>query len=479
MPDVEKKKKKKGGHLTKFLTVQAGIRAFIVDNAPAHQQEMANAWASGLTGVGNLLGYLSGYLELPKILPFFGDTQFKVLCAIASISLSSTLIISCSYIKERDPRFEGPPRSKKRLGVIGFFKRVFKSIRHLPPQVAKVCKVQIAAWIGWFPFLYYSTTYFGQVYVNPIFEENPNLPSEKIDEIWAAATRKGTLALFINAIVSFSTNTILPLLVEPTYKHETKSEQENSSSAAAVAADEHNNGERTQRRSLSPSRAQWEQWEPSSAPLLTNEEGEVVGSSLKNTWLSKVRIPGFTLRRAWFLSYLLFSACMFSTFFVYSTKGATTVIALIGIPWALTLWAPFAFISAEIAKTNAQNRTLRTQSETAAGGPDGGGGSSQAAAGEAAVDDVERGQRKAVEEEDDDEDESLTQAGIVLGLHNMAVSFPQILSSLVSGVIFKIFQKPRGKPWDDSVGWVLRFAGCAGLLAAWLTKRLSEEHIRT
>lgn len=85
-------------------TVQAGIRAFIVDNAPAHQQESANAWASGLTGAGNILGYISGYLDLPKVLPFFGNTQFKVLCAIASISLSTTLLISCSYVKERDPR---------------------------------------------------------------------------------------------------------------------------------------------------------------------------------------------------------------------------------------------------------------------------------------------------------------------------------------------------------------------------------------
>ena len=139
---------------------------------------------------------------------------------------------------------------------------------------------------------------------------------------------------------------------------------------------------------------------------------------------------------------------MFSTFFVYSTKGATAIIALIGIPWALTLWAPFAFISAEIAKTNAQQH-VRSEHH---GNED---------------EDVEHG--KAV-------DESLVQAGIVLGLHNMAVSFPQILSSLISSAIFKAFQKPRGVAWDESVGWVLRFAGCAGLVAAWLTRRLSDKH---
>jgi solute carrier family 45 protein 1/2/4 len=73
-----------------------------------------------------------------------------------------------------------------------------------------------------------------------------------------------------------------------------------------------------------------------------------------------------------------------------------------------------------------------------------------------------------------DEEENLAQAGIVLGLHNVAVSAPQVLSSLICSAIFKIFQKPRGEPYDDSVGWVLRFGGCAALVAAYLTSRLSE-----
>jgi hypothetical protein len=34
-----------------------------------------------------------------------------------------------------------------------------------PTQISRVCQVQIAAWVGWFPFLYYSTTYVGQLYV--------------------------------------------------------------------------------------------------------------------------------------------------------------------------------------------------------------------------------------------------------------------------------------------------------------------------
>ena len=36
--------------------IQAAIRAFIVDQAPTHQQDTANAWASRMTGVGNIVG---------------------------------------------------------------------------------------------------------------------------------------------------------------------------------------------------------------------------------------------------------------------------------------------------------------------------------------------------------------------------------------------------------------------------------------
>ncbi|KAL8864410.1 MAG: hypothetical protein Q9174_007367, partial [Haloplaca sp. 1 TL-2023] len=110
---------------------------------------------------------------------------------------------------------------------------------------------------------------------------------------------------------------------------------------------------------------------------------------------------------------------------------ATILSGVVGLSWALSLWAPFALISAEISKRDAMAR--RT------GGVN------------------------------DD------QAGVVLGLHNVAISAPQILATLVSSAIFRIAQKPRGEPGDDSVGWVMRFGGVAALAAAYMTSRLKEE----
>ncbi|THC95528.1 hypothetical protein EYZ11_005000 [Aspergillus tanneri] len=404
-------------------TVQAGIRCFIVDNAPAHQQESANAWASRLTGVGNILGYVFG-----------------------------TLFISCLYIRERDPRLESPPSSGN-PGIVAFFRQVFKSIKHLPPQIAKICEVQLAAWVGWFPFLFYATTYIGQLYVNPIFIDHPDLPGEKINEAWEKATRIGTFALLIYAIVSFIANITLPLFVVPTYK------------PTVLTQDRHLSDGLDGEPFLGNRRTSF----PSLAGATASAESPSNSSEGKRKWLSKLQIPGFTLRRAWFLSHVLFAVCMFGTFFVYSYQAATVVVGLVGISWALTLWAPFALISAEVARIDAGYRAKHQQSEL----DEHYSAPNYHADPPVAEYDLENGSSSTTLKVAE-EDENLAQAGIILGLHNVAISAPQILSSLICSAIFKVAQKPRGEAWDDSVGWVLRFGGCGAVLAAWLTSRLVE-----
>ncbi|KGO75844.1 Major facilitator superfamily domain, general substrate transporter [Penicillium italicum] len=440
-------------------TVQAAIRAFIVDNCPTHQQELSNAWASRMIGIGNILGYIFGYMDLPKIVPFLGNTQFKVLCVLASVFLSATLAFSCSYIKERDPRGDGPVTDK--LGLISFFKQVIKSIQSLPTQISRVCQVQIAAWVGWFPFLYYSTTYVGQLYVNPVFADNPHLSEGEVDKAWEDATRVGTLALLIYAIISFLSNMLLPLFVVPLYGPA----QETVSQRDSLDRVPDNDAEPAARRLSFSSMPMGNASDPllGAAPVAQETEG-------KSTWLSRLRIPGLTLPRVWLLSHLLFAACMFSTFFIYSHQAGSAFVGFVGISWAVALWAPFALIAAEVARIDPTRHTHRRTAQS----------NYSEHEGEARVEvtgeyasvggsDVEHGHPKDYLDGGD-----AAQAGIILGLHNMAVSLPQILSCLVCSAIFKASQKQRGEPWDDSVGWVLRFGGCAALVAAWLTRRVSD-----
>jgi solute carrier family 45 protein 1/2/4 len=291
-------------------TVQAGIRAYILDCCPAHQQEAANSMASRVVGVGNIIGYVAGFVNLPRYMWFFGNTQFKVLCVIACLALSSTVALSVGTIRERDPRIE-PEVPKGKGGLIAFFKEVFTSIKQLPPQTRKVCEVQFMAWIGFFPQLFYSSSYVGDIYVQPYLEKNPNMTPAEIDQLYEKATRVGTFALLVYAITSLATNVLLPFFIAPTYDS------------------------------------------PSSASIRSQKSYTTRTTRL----LDKLVIPWLTLRRAWLCSHVIFATCMFSTLIVRSVGAATALIGIVGISWALTLWAPFAIISAEVSKRDALRRS--------------------------------------------------------------------------------------------------------------------------
>lgn len=405
-------------------TVQAAVRAFMVDNAPTHQQEDTNSWGGRMTGVGNIVCYAAGYIDLPKHTGgILGNTQFKVLSVITAVALCGTILISVLFIRERDPRREAPA-SSDRMGVLLFFRQVFNSFKRLPPQVRKVCDAQFFNWISWFPFLFYLTTYIGQLHLNKYFAANPDLSPEEIDRAWEDATRVGTFALLIFAFTSFASNLLLPFIIVPSYQPPPSLKPKSSFHSSSS----HLTYPRSQSSNPGTPGA-------GTATMLSYFPSSESHSRLSRL-LSACQIPWLTLRRAWLLAHFLFALCMLATFFITSTTAATVLAGFIGLPWALTLWAPFALISAEISKRDVEARRA---------GPSG-----------------------------TNED----QAGVILGLHNVFISAPQIIATLVSSAIFKLAQKPRGSPWDDSVGWVLRFGGIAALLAAYMTWRIDEEGAR-
>ena len=136
--------------------LQAGLRTLIIENCPAHQQTQASAWASGMTGVGNIVGYLAGFTTLPDIISKH-LTQFQCLCLIASLSLVITVTMSC-FIREQNSPHLFPVRLE-RTGCMVVLKDLFNTYRSMPRRIRRVCQIQFLAWMGWFPFLFYSTTY--------------------------------------------------------------------------------------------------------------------------------------------------------------------------------------------------------------------------------------------------------------------------------------------------------------------------------
>lgn len=386
-------------------TVQAAIRAFIVDNAPTHQQSNANAWASILCGVGSILTYFAGAADLPKVLGWLGHTQMQVLSAIGSLAICGTTAISCISIRERDPRLEGNPVSKGN-GLIAFFREIFASIVRLPPQVRKVCIGQLFNWMGWFGFLFYQTNYIGQIYCNPYFEAHPDLTPAEIDEKWEEAIRVATGIMLIYAITTLISSVVFPILVASSPHSDSMDYRDSNNDLSASHTS----------FTLHPKRKTWRN-------RMTN-------------LLEFVGIPGFTLRRAWLLSHFLFAICMFSTLFITTMTAVTIQTALVGVAWAITQWAPFALIAAEISRRDAEARQQKFQS------------------GDTTQHD---------------------QAGVILGLHNVAISAPQIAATIVGSAIFRAAEKPRGTPWDDSLAWMMQFGGLVALLAAFFTWKVDEE----
>ena len=123
--------------------VQCSCRSLIVDVAPQEFQNQANAWAGTMLGLGNILGYLMGFLDLPDLFPFFGSTQIKVLCALAILFFSITLCITCVSIQE-----SAIASSSSKDRNIHPFGEILAAIRNLPRPIQSVCNVQFFSWLG-------------------------------------------------------------------------------------------------------------------------------------------------------------------------------------------------------------------------------------------------------------------------------------------------------------------------------------------
>jgi solute carrier family 45, member 1/2/4 len=444
--------------------IQAAIRAFVVDCTPTHQQDSVNAWAARMNGLGNILGYLSGYVNLPALFPYLGDTQFKVLCAIASLILGLAAAVSCISIPERDPRGDPAPRAQG--NIFATLKGIHRSIRNLPLQIKHVCKVQFFAWMAWFPFLFYITTFIGNLYVSPIITKHPEKTENELKELWEEGTRKGTLALFIFALTSFFASVFMPFIVAPTSEAHAQAEEIRLMPATTTSLPSSGHYE-------SPSTNQMTSQSSYIRPAHFHETPQTPYSKVTKV-LEHLQISSLTLQRAWMLSHISFAACITIISFLSSAIVATFVVALIGIPWAVSGWAPYALISSEVSKRDAIRRgLLKPEFGTSYPSPYTNSSISHQHRPLSNFNTPSSSSSLSIGlpcEEYEGED----QAGIVFGIHNVAISAPQVISTILLSAIFSHLQKPRSEPGDQSVAWVLRMGGLCALVAAALTRRIGK-----
>ncbi|KAK1085999.1 hypothetical protein LTR48_004022 [Friedmanniomyces endolithicus] len=79
---------------------------------------------------------------------------------------------------------------------------------NVPERIQAICMVQFWSWIGWFPFLFYGSTWVGEIYLR--HEDTPNPGGDALTEVGKA----GSAAYLAFAIISFAASIILPWLVQ-------------------------------------------------------------------------------------------------------------------------------------------------------------------------------------------------------------------------------------------------------------------------
>jgi len=377
--------------------VQAVDRALIVDVLPTRLQPPGNAWAATMLGAGSVFGFFVGNIDLPHLFPQLGGTQLEVLVTFTSFILLSTHAVTAWCVKE-EPFVDPDSANSKKKNFRSELRSIWENALILPKTIRSIFMIQFFAWIGWFPILFYTTLYVGDIYKSGL----PDSADPESDEVDAEATRLGTRALFWSACISLFCNSVLPFLVSPTVRPRTIGD------------------------------------------LFQGESGAFKRIARK----FQISLP-----MLWALSHALFTLCMFGTFFITSTFGATVLVALTGIAWAVTQWAPFSLLGEAIHSETAivsyeGNETIRL-SDARPGVHDDGYVLANTNGDEREVDDEDEEER-LVQPEMGDISETLhrthdlsAKAGIILGLHNICIVIPQFLVTGMSSIIFAWFDPEK------------------------------------
>ncbi|KAJ3821456.1 sucrose transporter [Lentinula raphanica] len=304
--------------------VMAVDRALLVDILPSTLQPSGNAWAARMGGLGSVVGYFAGNLDLPSLLPIFGHTELQILSVIVSFILFGSHIVMASSVSERvllksDSSGAGGPLAKSFTTQV---RAMFENMWLLPRVIRQIFLIQFFAWISWFPIMFYSTLYIGDLYKRSFFASAILVPPPEISEdsliaLDTEATRIGSRALFYSSLLALFMNVVLPFFTTEASSSSRRRKQERQQQHSAGFGG------------------------PASARL-GGDEGP---------WWRRLAIPEFVKVRLvslWAISQGVLACCMLATFFTSSVAGGTLLITVTGFSWAITQWAPFALLGEAI-----------------------------------------------------------------------------------------------------------------------------------
>ncbi|KAI9894421.1 MAG: hypothetical protein M1814_003179 [Vezdaea aestivalis] len=390
--------------------VEISGRILLVTSVSKAQQTRAAALAARTVGACKVLGF--GVAAIKGLGLGLGLKKFQGLAVVGSLALGACCVAATAArgrgATDGSKYSSRVTRNGLKVGNginTGWFRNLKGGLTGLSPLTKDVCLVQIWAWMGWFPFLFYGSTYVGLLYIRPRLLA-PSLTHPEVEAIHAEGTRLGSVAMFVFALSALFCSILLPFFVKPIHA--------TTSSVSPLQSRIHN---------------------------LTR------------------KAQFFPLSLAWQLSHLLTALGYFSTFIITTPNCGIVLAGVFGVSWSLTAWAPYAILGVEIQRLETCRGAFEEPSFPTS------------VREESVMTPSSRTGRGSQDLKDSKKFES--RAGVILGLHNVAMSAPQAVATLLAGAVFAGFAKPNGRGGEDQgLQWVMRGAGVVVFIAFLWARRV-------
>lgn len=158
----------------------------------------------------------------------------------------------------------------------------------------------------------------------------------------------------------------------------------------------------------------------------------------------------------WIFSFVIYALAMVATGFVVNLNQVLIIFATVGLTWACTIWIPYALTAERI------HQLPLTETPS-----------------------IEREPREEelfLDTESLDDTASIAgrdeKSGIILGIHNSAITLPQFISAFSSFVIFRLVDKKSGSTHDDggrAIAITLQVGGFTALLSAFYAYKVNNK----
>ncbi|KAI1498267.1 major facilitator superfamily domain-containing protein [Biscogniauxia marginata] len=402
--------------------VMSAARSLVVDTLPIEKQQTGSAWGSRMSAIGHGIAYATGAVDLPSIFgTFLGDTQFKQLTVVAAIGLIVTCGITSWAVTEKT-LISSKHDTHREGGRFKIIRQIWSTIVHLPPRIRAICMAQFWAWIGWFPFLFYSTTWIGETYFRYDAPHDAKDSGDALGEIG----RVGSEAFILYSLITFAGSWILPLVIK------------------------------------SPDEQNYTQRPPQS----------IKGVAEK---FSKYKPDLLT---AWMWAHATFAGAMFFAPFATSFRVSTLLVCLCALPWNLATWAPPAFLGVEVNRmsgaTGAGGAYRRLSNESV----------EMREANRPSLLHLEHGPDDHHDTTRSDPSGELS--GVYFGILNIYTTIPQFIGTILSTIIFSILEPGKspelahdshpdehhGTDGPNAVAICLFIGACSAVVAVFATRKL-------